>query len=175
MTQLTVTGNTAGDGGGGMYLYASSPAVTSAILAYNGGSYNVYQNDYQPGTPLFRYSTLYGPSGNNTYNLSLDETNLQVEPGFLEYGYSSSLEMEVPTDLHLALESALIDAGDPEGASDVDGSRADPGCSGGSGGAGWDRDGDGWYDYFWPGRMEDAPDGFDPLDYDLDDLSASIH
>ena len=40
---------------------------------------------------------------------------------------------------------------------------------------GWDLDGDGYNDYFWPGSIDDAPDGFDPNDYDMDDRDPDLH
>jgi len=56
----------------------------------------------------------------------------------------------------------------------VDGSRADIGSYGGAGGDQWDVDGDEVPDYFWPGERSDAPAGFDPSDYDLDDLDPDV-
>ncbi len=107
------------------------------------------------------YSDLYNPEGAPNHDLDpLDATNQTVEPGFLSYDADG-----VPSDLHLALQSPLVDAGDPAG-QDVDGSTADIGIFGGALGGGWDLDWDDIPDYFWPGTIQDAPEGFDMADYD---------
>lgn len=92
-----------------------------------------------------------------------------MEPGFLSYD-----ETGMPSSFHLSLSSPLINVGDPA-VFDVDGSRSDLGSYGGSEGDGWDLDLDGYPDWFWPGTLEDAPDGFSPTDYDLDDLESVVH
>ena len=69
--------------------------------------------------------------------------------------------------------SSDLNAGDPA-ITDADGSRADIGSYGGLGGDEWDRDSDGVPDYFWPGEWSDAPPGFDPGDYDCDDLDPEV-
>jgi len=66
-----------------------------------------------------------------------------------------------------------VNAGDPA-LTDPDGSRADPGAFGGPGGASWDVDLDGLMDYFWPGTLEDAPSGFDPTQFDANDLDPTV-
>ncbi len=40
---------------------------------------------------------------------------------------------------------------------------------------GWDIDLDGVPGYWWPGTLDDAPDGFSPSNYDADDQDASVH
>ncbi len=92
-----------------------------------------------------------------------------MDPGFLSYD-----EAGLPSSFHFALSAPLIDAGDPS-LLDVDGSRSDPGIYGGPEGDGWDLDLEGYPDWFWPGTLDAAPEGFQPSDCDRDDLDASSH
>jgi len=119
------------------------------------------------------YATFIQPTDNpeglpNTNLNTLDPSVLTVEPGLLAYDPEGLL-----SNLHLALDSPLVNAGDP-GVSDVDGTRADLGAYGGHTGGLWDRDLDGVFDWFWPGTLEDAPAGFDPDDYDADDSDPAV-
>jgi len=151
--------------GGGLYLDDEHITVSNAILAYNLGD-NLYGYDLTSVT----WSTFYASPGWSNTNLSLEGTSTRtLEPGFLVYD-----EEGRPANHHLSDVSSLIDAGDPEQL-DADGSRRDPGRYGGLEGAGWDLDRDGWPDYFWPGRLNDAPPGFDPGAFDVDDLNSSRH
>ena len=117
------------------------------------------------------------------YDVTLDDTTLTVEPAFLEDPtWDADSGSWIITDVHLALDSPLVDAGNPSACAnggtsgcDPDGSRSDIGIYGGPDADDWDRDGDGWSDYFWPGTVDDAPNGFDPSAYDADDGDASVH
>ena len=127
------------------------------------------------------HSLVYTPPGFGTDNLTPTGTFLTVEPQFLAYADASTGESCtpgtctacLPSDLHPALGSPLINAGNPA-LTDVDGSRADIGSYGGPLGAEWDVDQDGLPDYFWPGEWDDAPAGFSPADYDCDDLDPAV-
>ncbi len=174
LTHVNVVGNAASGYGGGMFLDdLSSPSVVNSIIAYNTGTYNV---DLESGTPIFAYCNVYDPlEGNNAHGLELDATNLVAEPQFLETPtYDPDANLWRTSDLHLALDSPLVDAGDPE-RTDPDGSRSDMGIYGGLEADGWDRDGDTFPDYFWPGTLEDVPQGFDVSDYDRDDSDPTVH
>jgi len=112
LTHVTLIGNAASHDGGGMYLIDSSPTITNSIIAYNAGSYNV--DAYSSNSTTFTYSSLYDPNGNNIDGLTLDSTSLIGEPGLLEPpSWDEDSGMWVFTDLHLALDSPLINAGDP--------------------------------------------------------------
>jgi len=182
LRQVTISGNSASDFGGGMYLDSSSPTIVNAIIAYNTGDYNVF-SDSSSNDPSFTYSNVYDPDGDNLYGVTLDDTTLTVEPGFLEDPtWDADSGLWIFTDFHLALDSPLVDAGDPSACADgdttgcdPDGSRPDIGIYGGPDADAWDRDGDGRPDYFWPGAIDDAPSGFDPSDYDADDGDALSH
>lgn len=156
--------------GGGLYLYDDVALVlTSSILAYNRRGNLMSEQSDLDGSGIL-WNDLYSPEGMENHNLSgLDPSNLAVEPGFLSYGADG-----LPADLRLALDSSLVDSGAPDG-TDLDGSREDIGIYGGAGGALWDRDQDGFQDWFWPGTIEDAPDGFSPADYDWDDRDPFIY
>lgn len=151
---------------------ASRPRIINTILAYNtgAGGHNLFNDPAAPGTPAISYSDLYNPPGQPNHNLAvLPRSLLTVEPGFLAYG-----EGGLPADLHLALGSPLVNAGLPL-LRDRDGSPSDLGIYGGPLGASWDRDADGYRDYFWPGQLDDAPAGVNPSRYDADDADPAVH
>lgn len=131
-----------------------------AIIAYNQNS-NL-QNVGASAT--VSYSNFYNPSGvENTQGLIVSDTTTTVEPLFMAYDADG-----IPQNLHLSPASPLVNAGSLT-QFDADGSRADLGVYGGAEGDVWDRDQDGTPDYFWPGAREQAPRGFTPLEWDLDD------
>ncbi len=169
-TQTALLANAATTFGGGLLISTgSAPYAMNSIFAYNTGE-NVYLPSNADGV-LYEFDacSLYNPSGLTNHNLTgVDDTNLVDEPGFLAYD-----AVGLPVDLHLATSSPLVDAGDPL-VHDPDGSRADIGIFGGPLGDEWDRDLDGVPDYFWPGTLEDAPEGVDASEYDADDTDASV-
>ncbi len=165
--------NNAGVDAGGLNLYANGtkPTIYNSVFAYNG-FYNIYLNS-AGGVPVptVTYSCLYNPDGVGNHNMeSLDPTNLVVEPQFLEYDVDG-----IPSNFHLALSSPLVDAGGSAYSADPDGSVPDIGNFGGANAAKWDLDHDGYMNYFWPGTIDDAPSGHDPMDYDADDGNAAVH
>ena len=162
--------NIAEDDGGAIYIKGSSQLnMVRSVLAFNPtGNLVAVQASFDPIGILF--NDLYNPEGTLNHNLNaLDPSNLTVEPGFLVYGDDG-----LPADLHLALGSLLVNSGAPDG-TDLDGSREDIGIYGNAGGALWDRDQDGFPDWFWPGTIEDAPEGFSPADYDADDHDRDVY
>lgn len=166
-SHCVVVGNNARQGGG-FYVYSGELEVWNSIVAFNTpDNLKLASDDYAP-TALVQYSDLYNPSGANHNLDALDSTNLTVDPLFL-----SSDAQRIPTDFHLSLTSPLIDMGAPT-LPDVDGTRADLGLYGGSGGASVDFDGDGVPAWFWPGTWSDAPPGYASEDYDCDDLDAGV-
>ena len=89
--------------------------------------------------------------------------NISQAPGFL--GLVSPAIDPLEWDLHLSAGSALEDAGI---GSDLDGSPGDIGAYGGLDAGGFDRDLDGWYDWWAPGPWSDPAadcDDNDPTVY----------
>jgi hypothetical protein len=172
LSQTSIVGNGASSYGGGVYMDFNNPILLNSVVAYNVGSYNLYRATN--GTLSVRYSAIYDPQSDNVYGVTLDSTNKTGVPGYLEApSLDGSTGLWVVPDQHLALTSPLINAGDPS-LYDADGSRADIGIYGGAGGNAWDRDGDGYPDYYWPGTLTDAPSGVNVDDFDIDDLDGSV-
>lgn len=124
----TVVNNVTPGWGGGLYSVSSTPTIVNTILSYNGW-YNIYAIS---STISLTYSDLsqplYGGEWANHNLTSLDSTITTAEPGFMSYDADG-----LPTDMHLAATSPLIDAGNPDpGYNDVDGTRNDLGAYGGS-------------------------------------------
>ncbi len=171
LTQTVVTANAASSVGGGMLISTGSmPYVLNTVFAYNSGE-NVYLPSNAEGVLYeFDSSNLYNPPGLANHNLDgIDDDNLAVEPGFLTYDDSG-----LPLDLHLAVASPMVDAGDTL-VHDPDASRSDLGIYGGPVADQWDRDRDGYPDYFWPGTIDQPPEGFDPAAYDANDTDPLEH
>jgi len=160
-----VEGNEAGNQAALMLVGSQCrPTIYNNVLAYNlGGNLGLQEAEEPPAPSLFN-NDLFNPEGQPNHNVAdLDPSNLEVEPGFLVYDTDGH-----PLDFHLALDSPLVDAG-KQNFLDVDQSRSDIGMFAGAYGGDWDTDADGVPNYFWPGDLEDAPEGFDPADYDCHD------
>lgn len=173
LRNCTITGNTATktNGGGGIFLEAtdSRPTLINTVVAYNS-NYNLFNSTTSPGIPSVLYSNLYAAPTLPNHNLtSLDATNLTLEPKFSAYDSSGN-----PSNFHMALSSPLKNTGDP-GIFDPDGSRSDMGGYGGEQSELRDLDDDGYPDWFWPGALGDAPNGFDAADFDANDRDAGVH
>jgi len=82
----------------------------------NGAHFNSTDN------LTFQYNNCYGNSPEDVSSHEPDSTNISMDPH-----YADTLGM----DYHLALHSSSIDAADPAGGADPDGSRADQGMYGG--------------------------------------------
>jgi len=165
---VTITGNSAYSGGG-MYIYDNSTQfkIINSIIAYNS-DYNVFLRTGTP--PMITYSDIYNGNENNHNLPYLAEGTVKTSPMFLVYDINRK-----PTNLHLQLNvSSCINTGD-SAISDVDNTQSDMGAYGGPGGDGFDRDMDGYYDYFWPDTIDNVPLGFDKTDYDKDDSDPTVH
>ncbi len=176
LQHCVVTGNLAASsdmdsspGVGGIVLYdsASTLEIVDSVLAYNQWS-----NLTVPAgaSATAGYTDLYNPDEWGNHNLEVvDATVLEVEPDFLTYDLDG-----MPMNLHLAQDSPLVDAGNPADF-DADSTRSDIGIYGGSAGAAFDLDADGFHDYFWPGTIRHAPEGYNPSDWDCDDQDPNVH
>ena len=141
---VTVTGNVAGVGGGGVYGPGSSPS-----FAYCNGWGNSPDD----------YGALADPTG--------QDGNIGADPGFADTAAPDPRDW----DLHLAPASPLVDAGDP-GEADPDGGTPDIGALGGTGADGWELDGDGYPLWWQPGAYD--PAGYPALGLDCDDRDPAV-
>jgi parallel beta-helix repeat protein/predicted outer membrane repeat protein len=110
LDNCTFTNNTATNGGGGMWCNSSSPTLLNCILwdnhAPNGSEIHVFS-----GSPTVTYSDVKG-GWSGTGNIDADP--LFVDP--------------LNNDFNLQSDSPCIDAGDPNGIPDPDGTIADMGA-----------------------------------------------
>lgn len=183
MDHVVLTGNVATTVTGGVGVSNTVLEVSDSIWAYNTApqypTFLLMSSGSRPTSLNLSYSNVYNPAvfGSDAYQPS--ETNLSVDPKFLSYRDAltgavcipGALLTCLPDDWHLALNSPLVHGGDPAD-SDADHSRSSPGIFGGLSGDEWDRDDDGFFDYFWAGEYADVPTGVQAADYDCDDNSA---
>lgn len=122
---------------------------------------------------------------------------LTVDPQFVSLDDESSNDLslnDVSLNLHLGLVASanpLVDRGTADcyvspslgdlnqycyliGTRDVDDSPLDIGAYSGPYGATWDKDFDGFPDYFWPGTYSDAPTGTNLARWDCDDEDPAV-
>jgi len=140
MTNVTISDNSAGDDGGGLYVAYSPPLP---FLSYS----NAWDNSPDD------YSGIPDPTGT--------AGNISANPGFLA---------PIPGDFHLSTDSLLVDAGSPTMV-DPDGSRSDIGAYGGPEADGWDRDNDGYPEWWQPGEYDYGTypgEGWDCYDWSAD-------
>ena len=144
LINVTITNNYAsGSGGGGIYVYSGYP-VMRPILSYG----NIWNNDPDDITGMA------DPTGS--------DGNIAEDPELLDTTDPDPLFW----DLHLAVTSPLIGAGDPS-ILDPDGSPSDIGAYGGPGAASWDLDGDGYFEWWLPGTYDvTTSPGMDCADLD---------
>ncbi len=158
--------------GGGLFTIDTgmetwSPFLVNSIATYNT-AFNLFDDLEHPDPPTVIYSALFNGDAPNHNLPSLDDTVLELDPDFLVFDPSGG-----NPDFHLEADSPLVDAGDPS-VYDADGSPADIGCYGWEHGATWDRDADGWPDYFWPGLWSSPPPEVDPHGWDPDDRDPEV-
>jgi len=134
LRNTSIDGNTASGAGGGILSTASTVTATYGNVADNSPD---------------EYSGMTDPTG--------VDGNLSVSPVYLDVTDADATLW----DLHLALTSPLIDAGAPN-LHDPDGGNSDIGIYGWAGADEWDRDSDGYGEWWQPGAYQDA--------YALDDL-----
>jgi len=169
LENVAVVGNSAAVGGGVLFdpYDGQTNSAVNSDFSFNVGG-NLYGTPWGDGSYEFSHSNLYALSGMTNHNFGiLESTNLSVDPQYMR--------TEGPgQNLHLAPTSPLVNAGDP-GRLDPDGSLSDIGVFGGILADRFDLDLDEYPDYFWPGTIDDVPTGFEPTDYDSNDLDPMIH
>ncbi|MCK4548671.1 MAG: right-handed parallel beta-helix repeat-containing protein [Candidatus Krumholzibacteria bacterium] len=121
----TIENNTF-DGNSGLYAGGN-------VMLSNSQGLTIKNNHFTNGTPTgfqattpdsitYVYNNAHNNPGGDVTGLTPDGTNMSTDP----------LYVDLPgADYHLALYSPAIDAGDPVGGNDPDGSRADIGAFGG--------------------------------------------
>lgn len=159
--------NTTTASGGGIYFDGNTLNVETSIFYANQDSGSVYGDNISGYGCFSAYSLFYLPSrsddGTSCPTASSDVVG--KDPLFLD---------PLNDDFHLQLTSPARDKGDLA-AYDPDLTRSDMGAYGGPGADDFDLDGDSYYDYFWPGDRANAPQGYSPADWDLDDLDEEVH
>jgi len=115
--------NTTSNGGGNVWVMTPITGLEfmNNLVTYgstNGAHFNSTDN------LTFQYNNCYGNSPSDVSSHTPDTTNISMDPY-----YADTTAM----DYQLALHSASIDAGDPSGGNDPDGSRVDQGMYGGPG------------------------------------------
>jgi predicted outer membrane repeat protein len=121
----TIDRNRAKSAGGNVFLYPVPPAALSFVnnlLTY--GTKNGFQA-VSGSNIVFGFNDCFGNTPSDVMTLVPDTTNTNLDP---RYADTTSF------DYHLLVHSGGIDAGDPEGGADPDGSRADQGAFGGQAG-----------------------------------------
>jgi len=180
LTNVVVAGNQATDEYGGIQLYGSDATLTNVVVAGNtaggeGGGLSldpdsslnldnsvVWGNSASSGggihcdacSATLQYTDVWANTPEDFLGM-VDPTgmdgNIAVAPDFLDTSDPDPWNW----DLHLALTSPLIDAGDPS-TLDPDGSSSDIGAYGGPGAAAWDLDQDGYFEWWLPSPYDPA-------------------
>ncbi|MBD3179033.1 MAG: T9SS type A sorting domain-containing protein [Candidatus Latescibacteria bacterium] len=113
--------NSTSNGGGNVMVMTPVTGLEFKNNIVTYGSQNGVQFN-NTGNLSFQYNNCYGNSPVDISSLTPDSTNISMKPYYADTASG---------DYHLALHSASIDAGDPSGGSDPDGSTADQGMYGG--------------------------------------------
>ena len=143
----------------------ASLTVTNSIVAGNHGGFQCYGDCVL----TLRHNDVWDNDGMDYYLVPFDPTgtdgNLSVDPRLQDLSSPDPLLW----DVHLASDSPLVDAG--TGAADPDGTPADIGAYGGAAAGTFDRDLDGYPEWWHPGPYDPATDpggGWDCDDGDPD-------
>ncbi|MFM7201969.1 MAG: MopE-related protein [Myxococcota bacterium] len=160
-------GNHAGYGGG---IFVTGKTNTlhfrNVVLAENSA-----EGFYDAGPTLAVLSAegsvlSAGVEGSRSNGSALEGMMLDLAPQFLV-----PTGGDVPPDVHLSLDSAVLNLGV---GTDLDGTGADPGAYGDETGCAWDLDGDGLPAWCWAGNFADIPAPLDPENFDCDDLDPFV-
>ncbi len=177
LRNVALVGNGAGTNGGAIHLdeaegfFSCALDMASTVMAFNaaanagGGVYTTDVNvtaahcDAWDNLPA-PYAGVPDPTGGNG--------NVSLDPQFLDLAPADPLDW----DLHLALGSPLIDAGDPAIA-DPDASPSDMGPYGGPAAGSHDLDHDSYPEWWQPGPYD--PVTYPGLGWDCDDLDGGVY
>ena len=162
LSHLTMVGNAASSGGTVRVTADADLTLEDSIIAWPEAGSCVSGAD--GATWVIRYNDVFSTSGAE-WSGGLDDLegqfgNISENPSFVAYVADGVYDGD---NLHLASASLCVDAADPSGAPDPDGSLPDMGAYGGADAVLWDTptdvDGDGW----------------SPQAGDCDDDDASVH
>jgi len=124
LVNLTIVGNDGTIGGGGIYCRnLAQPRISNCIIGDNVGAEIMCSADRDQSTVYVSYTDLEGGEGGIALQdngfVEWEEGNFDADPRFVDAEAG---------DFSLAEDSPCIDAGDPGGADDPDGTRADVGA-----------------------------------------------
>jgi hypothetical protein len=167
----SIVSNGCFDAGGGLYLWEVDATLDHVDLSNNLAATHGGGLVCDGCAPAIRWGNVWANLPTNVESETGDPTgadgNIAVHPAYI---LDSGTDL-LAWDLHLVRTSELVDAGDPT-TPDPDGSPADIGAYGGSDAAGWDRDGDGYPEWWQPGPYEPAI--YPGAGWDCDDLDGSV-
>jgi len=170
MVNVDLVGNSTDMWGGGVYAHTNcwvlmantntsgNSAITGGGIAVSGAGTSFTNGNFWGNTPD-DFANVTDPTG--TFG------NLSVDPQFVDTSAADSLLW----DLHLDPGSPLVGVGLATYV-DPDGSACDIGAYGGTYADGYDRDLDGWYEWWQPGSYDAA--NYPALGWDCDDLDAGV-
>ena len=157
LVNVTFVGNQAYKGGG-LSTKESTTTMTNVIVAMNlatGEGGGVYE--HSDGSASYDSCNFYGntPTDHDGSCGVPDpigsDGNVSTNPFFVDISDPDPGNW----DLHVGFQSPMIDSGNA-GVVDPDGSPSDRGAYGGPGAAGWDRDQDGYFEWWLPGVFDPA-------------------
>ena len=153
LSHVTLVGNHAGLNGGGIATgdIGSVPVLNSVIVAGNDAG-NAGGGLSTEGDMMLQFCSLWSNTPDHTWGMD-DPVgqfgNVNGDPLFLD---ESDPDPSL-WDLHLGDTSALIDQGNPN-LDDPDGGVADMGAYSGPRAGMWDRDDDGYFEWWQPGEYD---------------------
>ena len=171
MTNVVFVRNRTNGAGGAIKMRDSSPLLTNVVMLDNqasssGGGIAADADSF----PSLAHVDVWGNAPDDYCTSMTNPTgtdgNMSVDPQFIDLSAVDPLDW----DVHLATTSPLVDAGDTN-FYDLDASVSDIGAYGGPFAGDWDKDWDGYNEWWLPGL-------FDPLSSpgsDCDDRDPSIY
>jgi len=171
LSQVAVVGNDSAGTGGGFRIQDSELALTGVVVTGNSAS-SGGAGFSGSGAPVVvaEYCNVWGNVPDDFDDLddfTTEATNLGEDPMFADLTSFDPRHW----DLHLQVDSPMVDAGYP-GTLDPDGSDSDIGSFGGTAAGGWDRDRDGWFEWWQPGAYDSTE--YPGEGWDCDDLDPAV-
>lgn len=168
--------NVVSSGVGGIFVAAgNSLGLSYSVIANNAGCNILFTDDED----LCHFQSSFDVGNQATTQEDCIDEDLAdgLLPAFVD-AVSGDFHLAGPVGVDVALPTSGTICGtkvSPDLLVDPDASAPDQGIFGGPEGGSWDLDEDGFFDYFWPGSIDDVPPGFDSADWDCDDTDAAVH